>query len=392
VPLPPVSGRGPKLFEENGVGADVTAALAGTPLLDEPVAYAERRFGSTGPFLRRRKWNLDFYLGSFGDLIPHYRRLGYRRVYRLRAPYVSFGRSAYVLAPEPGLRPRMVYCAFYGQDLFLNTRAQWAVLTRAAKGAGPVVRTLTCPACSWAQPGVQAMRDLLIQAPYPPDEVVVGYDYLFTSAWSKDLLGVYDDDYWRLSYYRNPAGVVVVVQPRHTNYGEIMAASLGPLIRAGARDVFYAGPAAAVDPKADLGRLALPTDFITFEGKRVPLDNAFLGRRRRQRVVFSGLPTPLFATREWLAGARRHGVTAVDGEIARLAEASASWTRADGTPVGLGVGAVLGGFAALHPEEDRALYTVEYANQMGRESAKRQFRDLVFAALSAAARDRSRSR
>ncbi len=389
VPLPPVSGPGPKLLAESGVGSDAEAALAGSPLLDEPVAYAERRFGSTGPFLRRRKWNLDFYLGSFSDLIPQYRRLGYRRVYRLRAPYVSFGRRAYVLAPEPGLRPRLVYCSFYGADLFLNTRAQWAVLTRAARGQGPIVRTLTCPSCRWSPRGVSAMRDLLATVPYPVDEVVVGYDDLFARAWKDRLLGIYQNDYWRLGCYRSPAGVVATLQPRHTDYGEILAASLEPLIRRGARAVFYGGPAAAVDPRADTADLALPTAFVSDEGKPIPFVNALRPPRRRP-LLFGGLPTPLFATREWLAAARKRGVSAFDGEMARLAEAAVFWRRPDGTPVSLGIGAVLGGLSDLHPEEDRTFYTLEYANQVGRESAKRQFLARVVAALKAAARDKSR--
>ena len=137
LPWPPPPGPVMEFLEEDGIGADAVSALKGTPAMDEPVAYAERRFGTTGPFLRRRKWNLDFYLGSFGDLLQHYKKLGYRRIYRLRSPYVSYGKAAWVLAPEPGLRPRLVYSDFYGQDLFLHTRAQWAILTDRAKEEGP---------------------------------------------------------------------------------------------------------------------------------------------------------------------------------------------------------------------------------------------------------------
>lgn len=386
---PPVrGGRPPELLQENGAGADVTAALRGTPLMDEPVAYAERRFGTTGPFLRRRKWNLDFYLGSIADLAPHYRQLGYRRFYRLRAPYVSFGRSAYVLSPEPGLRPRLVYCEFYGQDLFLHTRAQWAELTQLAKGEGPTVTTLTCPKCAWTLPGVKAMRSLLATVPYTADFVVVGYDYMFSDAWKDGLLGVYDNDYWRLSYYRVDAGIAATLQPRHTNFGEILAAALTPLVRRGASAVYFAGPAAAVDPALDPGTLVAPTAFVTFEGGRVSIRNAFA--RGRGTVLFSGLPSPLLATKEWLKDARGHGVVAFDGEMARVAEESASWSRLDGGPIDLGIGAVPGEISSLHPEEDRAVYTVEYANQAGRESAKARFREDVLAAIKAAARDRSR--
>ena len=388
VPLAAAAGAPPELLDENGAGADVESVLKGTPLMDEPAAYAERRFGTTGPFLRRRKWNLDFYLGSFADLAPHYRKLGYRRVYRLRAPYVSFGRSAYVFAPEPGLRPRMLYCEFYGQDLFLHTRAQWAELTQLAKGEGPSVTTLTCPRCSWALPGVKAMRALLATVPYTADFVVVGYDYLFAEAWKDRLLGVYENDYWRLAYYRDDAGTVATLQARHTNFGEILAASLTPLVRRGASAVYFAGPAAAVDPALDQGELVAPTAFVTFEGNHVPLRNALA--RRHQAVLFSGLPSPLLATREWLKDARGHGVAAFDGEMSRVAEESSLWTRLDGGPLDVGIGAVLGGISSLHPEEDRAVYTIEYANQTGRESAKAQFRDAVLAALKAAARDKSR--
>jgi hypothetical protein len=382
-------GAGPKLLIEDGPGADVTSVLNGTSLMDEATAFAERRFGTTGPFLRRRKWNLDFYLGSFNDLIAQYRALGYRRAYRLRAPYVSFGRSAYVLAPEPGLRPRMVYCAFSGQDLFLNSRAQWAELTRLAKGQGPTVRTLTCPSCSWTLPGVKAMRSLLATVPYTADVVVVGYDYLFADVWKSRLLGAYANDYWRLTFYRDDAGVVATVAALHTNFGEILAASLTPLVRRGAKAVYFAGPAAIVDDKADPGDLAKPTAFVSFEGPIFAFRNALLDRRAKP-AVFSGLPSPLLATREWLKAAKVHGVIAFDGEMARLAEESARWTREDGRPVDVGIGALVGGISSLHPEEDHSLYTLETANQTGREPAKAEFRSEILAALKAAARDRSR--
>ena len=388
VPLAASIGAPPELLQEGGAGADVESVLKGTPLMDEPAAYAERRFGTTGPFLRRRKWNLDFYLGTFADLAAHYRKLGYRRVYRLRAPYVSFGRSAYVLSPEPGLRPRLVYCEFYGQDLFLHTRAQWAELTSLAKGEGPIVTTLTCPSCAWTLPGVKAMRSLLATVPYTADFIVVGYDYLFAKIWKDRLLGVYENDYWRLAYFHDDAGIVATLQARHTNFGEILAASLTPLVRRGASAVYFAGPAAAVDPSRDQGDLVAPTAFVSFEGARVTLRNVLA--RRREAVLFSGLPSPLLATREWLKDARGHGVVAFDGEMSRLAEESARWSRRDGGPLDVGIGAILGGISSLHPEEDRAVYTVEYANQVGRESAKAEFRDAVLAELKAAARDKSR--
>ena len=183
IPWPPPPGPQVHFLEEEGIGADAISALKGTPAMDEPIAYAERRFGTTGPFLRRRKWNLDFYLGSFSDLLQHYQKLGYRRIYRLRSPYVSYGKAAWVMAPEPGLRPRLVYSDFYGQDLFLHTRAQWAILTDLSKEAGPTVRTLTCPTCKYVLPGVRAMRSLLAILPYTADTVIVGYDYLFEPEW-----------------------------------------------------------------------------------------------------------------------------------------------------------------------------------------------------------------
>jgi hypothetical protein len=388
-PLTSGDPDGPELIKEAGPGADVDAAINGTPLLDQPAAYAERRFGTTGPFLRRRKWNLDFYLGSFSDLVPQYRALGYRRAYRLRAPYISYGRSAYVLAPEPGLRPRLIYCAFAGQDLFLHTRAQWAALTKMAKGQGPIVRTLTCADCAWTPPGVKAMRSLLATTPYAADVIVAGYDYLFEEVWKDRLLGVYENDYWRLTYYRDDAGIVATVQPRHTNFGEILAASLTPLVRRGARAVFFAGPAAIVDDKIDDTALVKPTEFITFRGSTLSLRNALAGRGGKPALV-SGLPSPLLATREWLKDSKRHGVIAFDGEMARVAAEARQWTRPDGGPVDVGIGAVLGGIYGLHPEEDRSLYTLRSATQFGRESAKVEFRDDVLAALKAEARGKSR--
>ncbi|MCR4294537.1 MAG: hypothetical protein NUW21_03310, partial [Elusimicrobia bacterium] len=54
LPWPPPPGPVMKFLEEEGIGADAISALKGTPAMNEPVAYAERRFGTTGPFLRRR--------------------------------------------------------------------------------------------------------------------------------------------------------------------------------------------------------------------------------------------------------------------------------------------------------------------------------------------------
>jgi hypothetical protein len=360
--------------------------VKGTPGMDEPVAYAERRFGTTGPFLRRRKWNLDFYLGSFSDLAAGYRKMGYRRLYRLRAPYVSYGKQAWVLAPEPGLRPRLVYCGFYGQDLFLHARAQWAVLTELAKGEGPIVRTLTCPSCAWTQPGVEAMKRLLATVPFRADNAIVGYERLFDARWGERRMGVYENEYWSLAFYKTAPTVTVVVSARHTNFGEILAASLTPLVRRGARRVFYAGPAAQVDDGLDPSDLALPREFTLFTGKTIPFANA-LGKERGKGSSFAGLPSPLYATREWMRGAKRRGVAAFDGEMARVAEAAQDWKDAMPHPVECGIGAVLGSVTHMHPEEDRAVYTASTASQAGRESAKKEFVSRVEKILAADRRD-----
>ena len=387
ISVPSQVGDGAEFLEEEGIGADVAAALRGTPLMDEPVAYAERRFGTTGPFLRRRRWNLDFYLGSFDDLIPMYRHLGYRRFYRLRAPYVSYGKQAYVLSPEPGLRPRLVYCAFHGQDLFLHARAQWGVITELAKGQGPEVRTLTCPSCDWVPPALKSLRRVMASSPYRADNVVYGFAYLFEALWKDRRLGLYENESWRLSYYRTGDEVAVVIAAKHTNYGEIMAGALDEFVKRGAKRVFYGGPAAALDAEYEADKLVVPAAFETYEGHSYAMPNALPKPRRAPKAgVFAGLPSPLFATREWLVGARRRKVAAFDVEMARVAEAAQRWTTAP-KPVEVGIGAVLGGIRILHPDEDRALYTLEYESQLGKEPAKRQFVDAVVKALVPAASD-----
>lgn len=381
VPVSSDGGEGPEFFEEDGIGADVAAALRGTPLMDEPVAYAERRFGTTGPFLRRRRWNLDFYLGSFEDLVPMYRELGYRRFYRLRAPYVSYGKQAYVLSPEPGLRPRLVYCAFHGQDFFLHARAQWGVLTELAKGQGPEVRTLTCPSCTWLPPALRSLRKVIATSPYAADNAVYGFAYLFEPLWKDRRLGVYENDSWRVSYYRTGDECTAVIAAKHTNFGEIMAGALDEFVKRGARRVFYGGPAAALETDYEPEKLLVPTRFETYEGHLVKLDNVLPRPRRMPKTgAFAGLPSPLFATREWLEGARRRKVTAFDVEMARVAEASARWA-AQPRPATTGIGAVLGTIKILHPDEDRALYTLEYESQLGKEPAKKQFVEMVSSVL-----------
>ncbi len=382
--VPAAVSEGAEFLEEEGIGADVTAALRGTPLMDEPVAYAERRFGTTGPFLRRRRWNLDFYLGSFDDLIPMYRGLGYRRFYRLRAPYVSYGKQAYVLSPEPGLRPRLVYCAFQGQDLFLHVRAQWGVITELAKGQGPEARTLTCPTCAWTPPAVRSLRRVLATSPYRADNVVYGFAYLFEPVWRDKRLGVYENESWRLDFYRTGDEATVVVSAKHTNYGEIMAGVLDEFVKRGAKRVFYGGPAVALGDKTEPEKLMLPAKFETYEGHDYDFSNALPKPRRAPSPgVFAGLPSPLFATREWLKDARRRGITAFDIEMSRVAEAAQRWASGP-RPAQVGIGAVLGGIRILHPDEDRAIYTLEFESQLGKEPAKKQFVDAVVKALTPA--------
>jgi hypothetical protein len=229
------------------------------------------------------------------------------------------------------------------------------------------------------------MRRLLATAPFAAETVVVGYPHLFEAALEKSRLGVYENEFWRLSYYKTGIAVTVVVEPLHSNFGEITAASLGSLVRRGAQRVDYAGPAAQVDESLDSSELVTPSEFVLFTGKTVPFKNALAGRRGR--ALFSGLPSPLYATEEWLKGARRRKVAAFDGEMARLAEAAAGWSTPSGEPVECGIGAVLGGLSSLHPEEDRSVYSADYARQAGRESAKKRFRDEVLKRAVVAAPD-----
>lgn len=378
---PATAGAGHDFLHEDGIGADVTAAMNGTLLMAEPVAYAERRFGTTGPFLRRRRWDLDFYLGAFEDLIPMYRQAGYRRFYRLRAPYVSYGKQAYVLSPESGLRPRLVYCAFQGQDLFLHSRAQWGALTELAKGQGPEVRTLTCPSCPWAPPALSSLRKVMANSPYRADNVVYGFSHLFASLWKDRRLGVYENASWRLAYFRTGDDVTVVITAKHTDFGEIIAGALDEFVQRGAKRVFYGGPAAALGDKYEAGKLVVPTDFQSYEGSSYALANALPTARRAPKTgPFAGLPSPLFATREWLEGARSRGVAAFDTEMSRVAEAAQRWS-AEGLPVEVGIGAVLGGINILHPDEDRSIYARDHESRLDNEPAKKQFVEAVAKAL-----------
>lgn len=381
LPVATRAGKGQELLAEPGIGADVAEALRGTPMLDDAVAHAERRFGATGPFLRRRLWSLDFHLGSFDDLIPMYRAMGYRRFYRLRAPYVSHGKQAYVLSPEPGLRPRLVYCAFHGQDLFLHVRAQWGVLTELADGQGPEVRTLTCPSCDWTPPALRSLRLVAATSPYQADNVVYGFAPFFEERWKDRRLGFYENEFWRLSYYRTGGEQTVVFAAKHTSFGEIMSGAIDLFVQRGARRVFYGGPAAALDARDAADKLVAPTAFETYEGAALRIDNA-LPRPlyASDPGTFAGLPSPLFATREWQEGALRRKAAAFDVEMARVAEASARWASGP-SPATVAIGAVLVGAQALHADEDRTLYAPGAASARGKHRAKRQFVDAVSKAL-----------
>ena len=230
------------------------------------------------------------------------------------------------------------------------------------------------------------MRSLLATVPFAADTVVVGFDYLFGADWKDQILGVYENDYWRLTYYRTEPTITATVVPRRTNFGEILAASLTPMVRRGARRVYYAGPTAQVEENIDGDELYFPTQFISFNGRSVPFDNALAGRKHKP-VLFAALPSPLFATREWLKDSRRHDILAFDGEMARLAEEAGAWARLSDHKVECGIGGVLGGLANLHPEEDRAVYTISYEDQAGKEAAKRRYRDLVLAKIKAASKE-----
>ena len=377
--LPPRLGASPRLISENGVGSDVENELFGAQTIKEPVAFAERRFGSTGPFLRRRRWNIDFYLGEFPDLLSYYWRMGYRVFYRLRAPYISYSKSAYVLAPEGKLRPRLVYCGFYGRDYFRHVRAQYAVLAR-NEGAGATVRTLQCPDCPWTHPGVLALRRLLAAAPYTARNVVMGYTYLFEKPLEARRLGVYENEYWRMGFYELPAGVTATLEGRHTGFGEVSALALTELARRGAQRIFYAGPAAAVGADVASDRLYVPQEFLDPEDAPIPLRNVLperLGRGGKHQSVGS----PLFVTSDWLSRARGRGVETVDCEASVIAGRLARFNEGRPQPVELGLAVVTSELADLHPDEDRSVYTVEYETEAGREHAKRAYRDAVLKLL-----------
>jgi|GEM_PF-5616308 len=378
VNLPTV--RSPGLIAEAGVGSDVENNLLGAQTIQEPVAAAQRRFGSTGPFLARRRWSLDFYLGDFRDLLPHYWQMGYRVFYRLRAPYISYSKEAYVLAPEGELRPRLVYCGFFSRDYFRHVRAQYALLAGGGDPGSSLVRTLQCPQCPFTHPGVKAMRELLQTIPYSARNVVMGYTYLFEKPLAAHLLGRYENDYWRLSYYDLPAGVTATVESRGTGFGEISALALEEMVRRGGQNLYYAGPAAAVAANAGADRLLVPQEFLDSEGLPIPLRNV-LPLRRNRSGRHQSVASPLFVTNEWLAAALRRGVATVDCEASVVAQRIARLNAGRAEPVQLGLALVGSELSGLHPEEDRATYTVEYETEAGRENAKRTYRDAVLQLL-----------
>jgi hypothetical protein len=387
-PGPPLSklrvsqptGPAARLVAEEGVGSDVEDGLAGAQTIREPIAAAQRRFGSTGPFLTRRRWNVDFYMGDFRDLLPLYWKMGYRVFYRLRAPYITYSKEAYVLAPEGELRPRLVYCGFFGRDYFRHVRAQYALLSGAAVEGDHSVRTLQCPQCPFTHPGVRAMRELLQTVPYKARNVVMGYGYLFEQPLASHLLGTYANDYWRLSFYDLPAGVTAVVECLDTGFGEISALALEELVKRGADSLYYAGPAAVVAADGGVDRLHVPQEFLDSEGNTIPLRNV-LSLRRSRSGKHQSVASPLFVTSQWLASALRRSVETVDCEAGVVAERVARLNESRAEPVQLGLALVGSDLSWLHPDEDRAVYTVEYETQTNREQAKKTYRDAVLKLL-----------
>lgn len=376
-PIPSPGGPRTALRFEEGPGADASEDAAQSLAVPEPVAFAERRFGSTGPFLRKRRWAIDFYLGPISDLAAHYRSLGYRRFYRLRGPYIGYGKEAYVLAPEPerGLRPRLVYCGFFGREFFRHTRTQWAVLSRAtaAKGkAVPEVRTIWCDSCAWAPIGRARLRALLDTCPFQPAAAAMGYDYLFEEALGSLLLGVYENDYWRARFYDRRGGAFMTLEPRHTAFGDIAGAAFAELAVRGVSHLYFAGPAAGVGGQVGGSRLYAPDSVALPSGETVYLKNAL---RARGSGSHHTVPSPLSANVDWLEAARARGIETVDCELAFVA--SGVMKAPVKTSPRLGLGVVITSLARLHPEEDRAVYTMKAERHEEQEAAKKRFRDLV---------------
>lgn len=376
------SQRLPRLIREAGAGSDVENSLFGSQVIREPAAAAQRRFGSTGPFLSRRRWNTDFYMGEFRDLVPYYWKLGYRTFYRLRAPYITYAKEAYVLAPEGDLRPRLVYCGFFGRDYFRHVRAQYALLLGEARQEATDVQTLQCPDCPFTHPGVKALRALLQTVPYTARTVLMGYTHLFEESLARHPLGCYENDYWRICYHDMASGVAATLSGRHTGFGEVSALALEEMARRGAQDLFYAGPAAQTAADAPANSLQVPREFLDSEGAPIPLANS-LSLRRSASGRHQSVASPLFVTDEWLESARRRRVETVDCEAAVIAERIARLNSGAGRgqPVRLGVALIGSDLSWLHPDEDRAVYTVEYETMADREKAKSAYRDAVLGIL-----------
>lgn len=384
-PIPAPAGPKRALRFEEGPGVEAAADAARPLAVPEPVAFAERRFGSTGPFLRKRRWAIDFYLGPVSDLAQHYRGLGYRRFYRLRGPYIGYGKEAYVLAPEPdsGLRPRLVYCGFYGREFFRHTRTQWAVLARAAaaKGkAGPEVRTIWCDSCAWAPLGQARLKALLDTCPFQPAAAAMGYDYLFSEALESLLLGVYENEYWRVRFYDRRGGPFMTLEARHTAFGDIAGAAFHELARRGVASLYFAGPAAGVGGEVGGSKLYAPDSVALPSSETLTVRNAL---RARGSGSHQTVPSPLSANVDWLEAARARGIETVDCELAFVA--SGAMKAPVKTAPRLGLGVVITSLARLHPEEDRAVYSVGAERHEEQEVAKRRFRDLVLKDLGLSA-------
>jgi hypothetical protein len=224
------------------------------------------------------------------------------------------------------------------------------------------------------------MRELLQTIPYSPRNVVMGYTYLFEKPLSSHLLGTYDNDYWRLSYYDLPAGVTATVECRDTGFGEISALALEEFVRRGAQNLYYAGPAAVLGGSSSADRLHIPQEFLDSEGNPLPLRNA-LSLRASRSGRHQSVASPLFVTSEWLAAALRRGVETVDCEAGVVAQRVARINKGRADPVQLGLALVGSELSWLHPDEDRAVYTVEYETEAKREEAKRAYRDSVLRLL-----------
>ncbi|MBI5239841.1 MAG: hypothetical protein HY926_05175, partial [Elusimicrobia bacterium] len=130
----------------------------------------------------------------------------------------------------------------------------------------------------------------------------------------------------------------------------------------------------AADAPAD--RLQVPREFLDPEGAPIPLANS-LNLRRHQSGRHQSAASPLFVTSSWLESARRRGVETADCEAATIAARLARLNTGRAQPVRLGVALIGSELSWLHPDEDRAVYTVEYETVAEREQAKAAYRDAV---------------